>query len=363
MSASVYIGAEVIVSPLGIGAQVNIEKMLAGESGILKYPCAGWKNSDVWLSKISGLPENDRFATLLKVGMEAVLSQLDTSIITSADTLVIVSSTKGNVSEEIRAPFERTIGDLSRQYSLKNTPLVISNACISGILAINLAAELLKNKAYKHVVVLGCDVLSDFILYGFQALYAVSDSPCRPFDAGRKGISLGEGCGAVVLSVENSIFAESPNLFLGGADANDANHISGPSRTGEGLVRAIDKALLKADVSPAEVGFINAHGTGTVFNDEMESIAFKRLGLTEVPLNSLKGYWGHTLGAAGVMETAACLQSLKTGRLCSSIGFEQQGTSEKLNVLVGNEPLKSDVILKTASGFGGGNAALLLRKI
>jgi 3-oxoacyl-[acyl-carrier-protein] synthase-1 len=363
MGELVYIGAESCVSPFGSSAEDAYQKMLSGTSAIERFHGKGWKGSDVCLSQISLLPSQARFSTLLLMGASETCMGWDASLLASKDTLLILSSTKGDVTDSIRSPFLEVTSELVRLFSLKNPPLVLSNACVSGVLAINLASDLLKAKRYRHVVVLGCDVVSQFILYGFQALYAVSDEPCRPFDGNRKGVTLGEGCGGVILSLEKSVFKAEPLVFLGGSDANDANHISGPSRTGEGLVRAVDKAMDKAKISISEIGYINAHGTGTSFNDEMESIAFRRLGLSDVPLNSFKGYWGHTLGAAGVMETAACMQALKTGLLCASKGFEIPGTSAPLNVLTEVQSLRSDIILKTASGFGGGNAALLLKKI
>ena len=113
---------------------------------------------------------------------------------------------------------------------------------------------------------------------------------------------------------------------------------------------------------PADIDFISAHGTGTIYNDEMESIAFDRSHLTHVPLNSLKGYFGHTLGAAGVIETVISMQMLRNQILIKSLGFEQTGTSKELNIIKENKPAELRMILKTASGFGGGNASLLIQK-
>lgn len=359
----VYIGAGAIVSPLGTSARENYDTLCAGGTGIALHPRAGWKSSDVHLAAISSLPQKNRFYSLLKTGLSAVLAESDPNLLSSPDTLVMVSSTKGDVAGAIENPFHSVFSDLVTDFALRRTPLLVSNACISGVLSINLAASLLSTGACRHVVVLGCDTLSDFVLFGFQSLFALSDVPCRPFDADRRGVTLGEGCGGVVLSLDKDVFRHEPVQYLGGADANDANHISGPSRTGEGLVRAVSKAVDKAEIGLADIAFINAHGTGTSFNDEMESIAFGRLGIADVPLNSLKGYWGHTLGAAGVMETVACIESVRHGRVCASAGYQTPGTSVALNVLTENAALPHGVVLKTASGFGGGNAALLVRKI
>lgn len=112
-----------------------------------------------------------------------------------------------------------------------------------------------------------------------------------------------------------------------------------------------------------EIDFICAHGTATLYNDEMESVAFDRLNLTHIPLNSLKGYFGHTLGAAGVIETTVCMQMIRHGILLKSLGFHETGTSKELNIVTANRPAQINTILKTASGFGGGNAALIIRNI
>lgn len=362
MGQEVYVGAEVIVSPLGESASTNFKAVLAGNSGIRLHREAGWKGSDVYLSRFESA-EAGSFRTILKRILTALSDAWDARLLASPDTLVILSSTKGDLPGDIRNPFQGPLTELVAGYTLANPPMVISNACISGVLAINCAARMVKAGHYRHVVVLGCDVVSDFVLYGFQSLYAVSEGPCRPFDLDRSGVSLGEGGGAVVVSSEMSAFRQRPARFLAGADANDANHISGPSRTGEGLVRAVSAAIRKSAIPKSEIGFINAHGTGTKFNDEMEAIAFDRMRLEATPLNSSKGYWGHTLGAAGVIETAACLQSLRNGIVPASKGFENPGTSKNLHILTKNTAPESGTFLKTASGFGGGNAALIIQSL
>lgn len=363
MGIPVYIGAEVIVSPLGPTAASNTDRVLSGHSGIRLQKGRGWKESDVYAAVMQGMPAEGKFGRLLEESLGEIPGQWDASLLSSESTLLIISSTKGAIADNITDPFQPVVSRLESRFSLRHRPLVISNACVSGVVAINTAARLLKAGLYKHVVVAGCDVVSDFVLYGFQSLYAVSDEPCRPFDKDRKGVSLGEAAGTVVLSAERSAFAAEPFVYLGGAAANDANHISGPSRTGEGLVRAVSKAIGNAGIAPREIGFINAHGTGTNFNDEMESIAFGRLGLENVPLNSLKAYWGHTLGAAGIIETAACLQMMRRESVAASLGYASPGTSVPLNVLTENKSPDTEIFLKTASGFGGGNAALIIKKV
>src|SRR5690606_13531519 len=233
---------------------------------------------------------------------------------------------------------------------------IISNACISGALAIEFARRLLQSDKYEDAVVSGADEVSKFILSGFESFQAVSDSVCKPFDKDRNGINLGEAIAAVYLTkipTRNSVKILECGTF------NDANHISGPSRTGEGLFRSIQKAL---ENSPVEIDFISAHGTATLYNDEMESIAFHRCELSEIPTHSLKAYFGHTLGASGILETILSLHSLKNNQLIPSLGFENQGTTHPVNIIRTAQKKELKTFLKTASGFGGSNIATVFQK-
>jgi len=200
------------------------------------------------------------------------------------------------------------------------------------------------------------------VVSGFQSLQALSPEPCRPFDAERKGINLGEAAAAVVLSNKRGAGLNHSISITGGGLSNDANHISGPSRTGDELGFAIRQAMEEAGKKPEEIDFISAHGTATLYNDEMEARAFHGVGMDDVPLNSLKGYFGHTLGAAGVVETVMCIHSLLNNEVLATKGFERSGVSQA--VRVSNELISTPMTtcLKTASGFGGCNGAIILQK-
>lgn len=287
--------------------------------------------------------------------------------------LLIISTTKGNIdlhTGDLKIPEERiglssmakTIGSF---FKLTNTPLVISNACISGLSAIITAKKLISMGMYDHVVVAGGDILSEFVVSGFQCLMAISSSPCKPYDLHRNGISLGEACGSLLLSNDPDLCSQKLSYasLSGGGQSNDANHISGPSRTAKGLKIAIEKALATSQLPGDAIRYINSHGTGTLFNDEMESLAFSDLGFQNVPVNSLKGYFGHTLGASGVIETIMAIWQLNNGLLFKSLGFEEEGVSGKINVLKAHQNGENlQYVMKTASGFGGCNAALVLKK-
>ena len=357
-----YIGAENIISPLGNSSQENFSQVKNGVSGISLFKNIGVGKEDLHLSKIKSLPDKNKFDYLLLNCLKSV-SSLSNDIINSENTIVIISTTKADIQENLANPILSSIKKLVSDFNLVHTPLVISNACISGVLAMNTANNLIQTKVYKHAFVVGADVISDFVLYGFQSLYAISDAPAQPFDKERKGITLGEGAAGVLMSSDIAAFKNEPLEFIEGTSSNDANHISGPSRTGEGLFRAVSKTLDLANVTASDIDFISAHGTGTLFNDEMESIAFDRLAMNDTPLNSLKGCFGHTLGAAGLIETAISMQSVRNNTLIKSLGYQTVGTSGRINILTENIEKEVTTILKTASGFGGCNASAIIRQL
>ncbi len=352
----IYLEAGAIISSLGVGKEAHLNALQKGKTGLTQVKGSGFNDEDWFLGKIDSLVEN-RYDDILRKTLLEFTQTPNAELLSLKETLVIVSSTKGNLDALPKDTFFSTREILINEFGVVNSPLIVSNACISGVIAVNTAADYLLTGKFQHVIVIGIDVLSNFIINGFQSLFALSNEPCRPFDKERKGISLGEACGIIVLSTKKS---DHSVRYCGGASSNDANHISGPSRTGEGLVRAIQKTFERAEISAEEIQFISAHGTGTLYNDEMEAIAFERLGMSTIPVNSLKGYFGHTLGAAGVIEIIVCLLSMQHQVLFPSLGFSEQGTSAEMNIVESFSSTQVNTVLKTASGFGGGNAALIL---
>ena len=208
---------------------------------------------------------------------------------------------------------------------------------------------------YDTAVVIGADVLSPFIVAGFQSLKALSDEQCRPFSANRKGLNLGEAAATVVYTVsEDNVDGWK---MLAGAVRYDANHISGPSRTGEGSYRALRSVLEESGLLVSNLACLNVHGTSTMYNDEMEAIAINRAGLADVTVNAMKGYYGHTLGAAGVLETLLTMRALEDGKVPATRGFDKLGVS--VPVQITSEPIdtQKNSFVKLLSGFGGCNAA------
>ncbi|MCF8374241.1 MAG: hypothetical protein K9H64_21645 [Bacteroidales bacterium] len=379
--ADVYVVGDSIVSSLGFSSDENLGNIINGIGGIKTctdkslspeaFP-ASQVDDQRLIKKFQALnPEKEytRFEQLLIVSMHDALSK--TSIDpTSEETLFVISTTKGNIDlhdKEKKKAYDperihlwAAAAEVGAFFKNPNTPVVISNACISGVLAIVTAAGLIRQGQYKNAIVAGADILSHFVVSGFQSFLSLSPQPCRPFDKNRDGLSLGEGAGCIVLS--NDAGNKSKITVAGGSCNNDANHISGPSRTGEGLYLAIKQALKSTGIDPGEVGFISAHGTATPFNDEMESISIARHNMHNIPVNSMKGYWGHTLGAAGIIETVAAIHSLRNNILIPTKGYSEHGVSEPIRVISELSEKKLTNCLKIASGFGGCNAALILQK-
>ena len=357
---------DTIVSPLGFTTEENFFGVVQGRTGVSIENSAG--NKPVCIAICKTL-EKKAGSTQFELLCERALDDLARQVaIPSSKTLFILSTTKGNIEvieknqpDHPRLPLHLVSKYLSHRVGITDN-IVVSNACTSGVVALLLAKRQIESGAYDHAVVLGADAVSKFVVSGFQSLNALSDSPCKPFDVARNGINLGEAASAVFISAHPDWFsAQQGILITGGAITNDANHISGPSKTGEELAIAIKQTLHQAGKGPAEIDFVSAHGTATLYNDEMESKAFHLVGLSETPLHSLKANFGHTLGAAGVLESVLSVSSLRHQQLLPSRGFEILGVSKPVNVIKQSEHCHIKNALKTSSGFGGCNSAILFQ--
>ncbi len=370
----VYIESTNITSPLGFTTEENAQKVYAGESGIrlnndttlspkpILASYFNWKEIHDIFQQEPGNGNYTRFEKLAILSIKEAIEKSNIDLNTDR-TLFILSTTKGNIDllsevingklPESRVKLQAAAKVIANYFGFYNKPMVVSNACISGIAAQVVAKRLIADGHYDHIIVNGTDILSRFIVSGFQSFFTLSEQPCKPFDGTRDGLTLGEGSATLIIT-KNQTNIEMVN----GATSNDANHISGPSRTGQGLLVAIENTIKNYN----DISFISAHGTGTPYNDDMESKAITRAGLANIPVHSLKGYYGHTLGAAGAIETIISLESIKKNNLIKSLGCETPGTAEKLNIIMEQSVQKNNAVLKLGSGFGGCNAAALFVK-
>ncbi len=365
---AVWWGPDSILSALGFGTRENMEAVRAGRTNL-----SAWHD---------GTPvcriDPERFAQLAaertvveytpaeRLALLTLGEVIARSGVSPADerTLIILSTTKGNIGllngDPAKCDLNDTAEIVGRHFGAAKRPLVISNACISGLSAIVVASRLIRSGEYDHVFVAGFDLLCDFIVSGFNAFKSVSPVLCRPYDAARDGLTLGEAGGAVLLTTDRELSATGVTV-AGGGISNDANHISAPSRTGDGLAFAIRAALREASLGAAAISMVNPHGTATLYNDEMESRALHLAGLCGTPCNSLKPYFGHTLGASGVIESIVTVHELAEGTVFGVKGYAECGVPYPLNISAEHRTTRTDAALKTASGFGGCNAAAVFR--
>ncbi len=376
--------ADYIVSPLGYGSQANYEAVKAGCTMLRRYDqwndvpepftasLMDWAEVESRFHDLAvawhDASDYTRFEQLCLLSIAGALAQTGIDV-ASPRVLLVFSTTKGNVElldsrskhyGSDRVLLGVTASKIARFLGNRNVPIVVSNACISGLCAQITAMRALESGRYDYAVVTGADVQSRFIISGFQSFKALSPVQCKPFDRDRQGLNLGEGAATIIYKRATS---DDGGRWAAarGAIRNDANHISGPSRTGEGSYRALRSVLAGDDTG--RIALVNCHGTATLYNDEMESIAIERAGLIDVPVNTLKGYYGHTMGAAGVLEAILSMHSLDDHTLLATRGFEHLGVSRPVNVSNQNRATAGSSFVKLLSGFGGCNAAILYKKL
>ena len=375
----IWITGDALVTPLGFSSEENFANLLQGKSGLKKItlPVSGFTTWASFLSEsqLKMLKEMTlpvfvtRFEKLLFLPLKQVIEECGINP-ESSKTLFMFATTKGNIeligTENVNSDqlsLFASASKISRHFGNPNKPLVVSNACISGLAVQITAMKLLENGEYDTVIIAGADTVNPFILEGFNSLLALSPEPCRPFDRDRQGINIGEGGAAIVLSTKNPDDDQDDLIEIkGGAITNDANHISGPSRTGLELAKATELAMNKSGLLPGDIDFVSAHGTATLYNDEMEAKALTISGLFGKPTHSLKGYIGHTLGVAGLIESIICIHSLRNDVIIASKGFENTGTPDSINIITENQYQPLSSCIKTMAGFGGCNAAICYSK-
>jgi 3-oxoacyl-[acyl-carrier-protein] synthase I len=377
MMKEVFITATNCITPLGFDVAANIDNIANGVSGIKQHQNLTKAGLPFYAAAIDS---NELEKTFAAITPETGYSRLEKMMILAlfpivstcgkplnARTAFILSTTKGNISalenpaQHIEsAHLSQLAKNVAAFFRFTTEPIVVSNACVSGILAIAVAKRLIQSEMYDYAFVVAGDEVTEFVLSGFNSFQAMSDAPCKPYSKNRNGVTLGEAAAAVLVTSKSE---NAKVKIIGDGAVNDANHISGPSRTGEGLFRSIESAMKEAKVSPQQIDYISAHGTATPFNDEMEAIALNRLNLQHAPMNSLKGFYGHTLGASGLLETVIGIESMQQNKLFQSLGYDESGVSQPINVIEKTTDKNIHYFLKTASGFGGCNTAVVFEKV
>ena len=372
-----YIIADNIISPLGETSEDNYLSVKSGRSGIRAYEPGTCNIPEGFNASL--LFED--FETLALKSAQKAIGNAQKNIANEQKTIgngqlelkgkrtaFILSSTKGNIEENIS--LADSAQRIASQLGIDTKPIVVCNACISGLSALILGNRLIDSDLYDSAIVCGCDTPRQFILSGFQSLKALSPEPCRPFDMERMGLNLGEAAATLILS-KNPLQGNSWRMG-DGFIRNDAFHISTPSKTADGLYLSLQRTLesFRKEVSSAceqidlkaHLAFINAHGTATLFNDQMESVAIGRAGLSDLPANAYKSFWGHTMGAAGILETIISMKAIDDNTILGTRGFSELGVSGKMNICAENRPTDKKGFIKMLSGFGGCNATIWAAK-
>lgn len=363
-----------IVSPLGMSSQENWHAVMQGRSALrrlenykgipLPFVASVFTPEQVEELAIEGFT---RFESLAIHSIAEALTHTDLDV-HGERTIFILSTTKADV-EELGFTAERD-GDYHRpalsakriaeHVGIGGGAIVCCNACISGVSAQILADRLISTGHYDNAVVCGADLVSSFTASGFLSFKSLSNEACRPFDADRQGLNLGEAAATIVFTRADSL-REGDWLFERGEMDNDAFHLSTPAPSGEGARKVLEAVMKGRDAS--ELAFVSAHGTATMFNDQMESVAIEKAGLSAVPLTALKGWFGHTLGASGVLEVILGMMAVSESVVLPLRGFREIGVSGKVNVSSELRATDKNSFLKMISGFGGCNAAALYRRV
>ena len=293
------------------------------------------------------------------------------------DTLCLLATTLGEIEYLERAVLRDSeeseescpsnlLSKIEKIIGTQNRGMVISSACSSSSVAIAEGAGRIADREQNAVLVLACDGVSEFLYAGFSSLLALDSIKARPFDQNREGLSIGEAAGYILLMSEKRALHEGRKIWgevSGWGINNDANHMTGPSRDGAGLAQAISLALEHSGIYKENIASISAHGTGTMYNDAMEMKAFKRIfSDCAVPVYSVKGGIGHTMAAAGLIEAVIALKSLEEQKVPPTVGMEQVDEEARGWVLDQSQQTRGEYTLSTNSGFGGVNAALVLKR-
>ncbi len=362
MQKSTIIKHAQILCALG-NIEETVESLSNGKSGIVPGPCYG--------VQVPYAPFPDKSLYTL----EKIVSELNFQISNQYKSLLFIfSAAKGDLSDLENSYRDKGISSAANvllESQMKRVidllgikpskSAVISSACASGSAAIDYAKDCLTLGLFSDVIIFGYDIVSEFIVRGFHCLSALSPQSAKPFDKSRNGLTLGDGAAMLHLTYDYPQFGD---IIIGGTGtSNDANHRTGPSRTGEGLLRAIQASLADGSYTSDGIGAVKCHGTATNYNDAMEAKAlFSCFNNNIPPCVSFKGSIGHTSGAGSLLEIAIAAEFLKRKYLPPTIGFEVKGVDEPLPVSNQIQHFDMNTILCLSAGFGGLNAAVVIQE-
>ncbi|MGA9308073.1 MAG: beta-ketoacyl-[acyl-carrier-protein] synthase family protein [Candidatus Sulfotelmatobacter sp.] len=375
-----------VVSPYGIGLDCL-------QAGVLSGKCCLTSTKDVYpgfegtTAQVCTLPDpaSSRYSRSDRLAMEAAreaVANLDCETgagVFMASTVAGLSEIDPEIADDpaawyrrgglLRAatyPAARVADAVGEHLGINGPRCAVSAACASSAMAIALAANMLLDGAAPMMLAGGSDALCPFTLSGFSSLQALDPNPCRPFDQNRKGLNLGEGAAVLVLETLAGAAARNADVLAvlrGWAMTNDAFHSTAPQQQGNGLADCMRIAMEMAEVRGDEIGYVNAHGTGTPLNDIAESSAYETVfqGRSHpIPVSSTKSYFGHCLGAAGALEAAITIIAIRSGALLPTLRLTEPIESPGVNWL--REEVRREALplaMSVSAGFGGSNTALI----
>ncbi len=386
-----------IITSHGAGAKVNWEKTKAGESSVTEITafdagpyrgCCGGQIRDFTAATVSRLRANrlDRATHLLVSSVREALSSANI-VGPQCDCLLSLGTTLGGMlSGEAfhrdviekgisRARLSKTLDylahhqaeNLFREFELAGDFLIFSDACASSANAIGHAFGVIASGRYDMAVAGGYDTMSEFTFAGFNSLMAVTPELSRPFDKNRSGLVLGEGAGILILEELGHAIRRNAAIYCeitGYGIASDAYHMTSPDPSGSGAASAMSHALRQAGFP--DIGYINAHGTATKYNDLMEACAIKNVFQKDIamriPVSSIKPMIGHLLGAAGAVEAVISVQALMDNWLPPNINYVTPDPECELNIVTAGRPSEIRAVLSNSFGFGGSNASLIFEE-
>ena len=384
-----------VVTSLGWGKDSFVDGLQRGLSGIskvTKFDTTKYRMSQAGEIKLDcqGIPLGiNSLSAFLKYSLnEAIVdSGLDTTSLNKINTQIFVGTAHGALSlwedcykailnkeayNNKKALDEFPIWNIGKQVNtFLNTDLswtTVSTACTSSTIALGLAYHAIKSGLIQNAIVIGVDELTEFIFAGFNSLRALTITKCRPFDKNRDGLVLGEGAAVLILesNASKKLNKKPAYATISGYAANsDAFHLTAPDPKGIGASLCISKVLEESHLDIQEISYINAHGTGTVYNDNMETIAYRRIlkdYASSIPISSIKAHIGHTSGASGLIEVALCALSIQNSFIAPTLDFESAESSCQLNLI--SKTIYKDVnaTLSFNAAFGGNNACVALKR-
>jgi 3-oxoacyl-[acyl-carrier-protein] synthase I len=393
--APLALTAVTTVNALGRGTAASLQALRAGRSGLRPCDFPG-AEIDTWIGRVEGLEDepiggelaaydcrNNRLAhaALLQDNFSAAVARAAARHGPGRIGVLVGTSTSG-IGETERAYAERdpdtgalpsgfnyrcthnvfSVADFTRRFLRLDGPaLAISTACSSSAKVFASAARYIRAGVCDACVVGGVDSLCLTTLYGFRALELTAPEPCRPWDAERRGLSLGEASGFALLERASDVDADV--ALLGYGESSDAYHMTAAHPDGLGAIRAMTEALARAGLAPGAVDYVNLHGTATPLNDRSEDKAVVAVFGEETPCSSTKGWTGHTLGAAGITEAVFACLSLREGFVPASLNTRMPDPQLRARIVRDLQEQRLAVIVSNSFGFGGTNCSLVFGRI